>query len=100
MAYKIFFDFDAKGEPPSVYIHDDKGPVLEVLEEPACKLGGRLVEGDWEGPWSWNPDDWEAGPLAYRILEFLSGIEHQKMERYYCHCYNVQAWRRPEDQQR
>lgn len=79
MLYEIHFDFDAQYEPPAVHIWCGAGDVLQVFEEPTCKLGGKMVkqEGsfacwDWEGPWSWDDEDWEPGPFAKRILKFLN----------------------------
>lgn len=79
--YDIRLDFDAEGEPPAVYIwQEEEGDVLEVFEEPTCKLGGKLIEiqpgvWEWDGPWSWNEMDWEPGPLAMKILKFLQEDE-------------------------
>jgi hypothetical protein len=65
MAWGIQFDFDAEGDPPSVYIAagDGRGTCyVEVLEEPTCK----------NGDWSWDDEDWEPGELAKRLLEFMN----------------------------
>lgn len=29
----------------------------------------------WEGPWSWDEEDWKPGPLAERMLKFLNDSE-------------------------
>ena len=62
--YGIHFEFDVEGDPPQVFIAEDEGrgiDILEVLEEPACKK-----------PWSWDDQDWEVGDLAKRILNWLN----------------------------
>ena len=72
MSYGIHLEFDMQGESPEVFIAENggQGPdVIEVLEEPVCTaLGG----------WSWDDEDWEIGPLAKKLLEFLNIIEGPK----------------------
>ncbi len=64
MIYKISFDFDCEGEAPHVFIIDASGTqVLEVFEEPICTAS----------QWSWESDDWQAGPLALHVLNLLNG---------------------------
>jgi hypothetical protein len=66
--FGIQLDFDAEGDPPVVYIADHGGRgtcYAEVFEEPALK--GRL--------WSWNREDWEAGPMTKQILQFMNSKE-------------------------
>lgn len=61
--YQLRFDFDVEGEPPTVLIWaDDVGDVVEVFEEPK----------QLSKEWSWDADDWEAGPLAQQILDALN----------------------------
>jgi hypothetical protein len=78
MKYNIRFEFYTKNEPPDVYIQRNGNDILEVLEEPICKLGGKLelIEEstniwDWRGPWSNDGRDWEPGPLAKQVLRLL-----------------------------
>jgi hypothetical protein len=62
MMYSIQFDFDCVDDPPAVHIVDSTGKaVIEVFEEPTCK-----------GDWSWEPDNWEAGELAKRVVRLLN----------------------------
>ena len=77
----IRLQFDAEGEPPTVHLWRSQPPaedrhLAEVDEEPVSLLGGRLVETtpgcwDWQGPWSWDPEDWEPGPLARHLVAVL-----------------------------
>lgn len=63
MKFGISFDFDAQGDTPSVLIHDDAGfERLEVFEEPILKTE----------EWSWDDDDWEAGPIAKQLVTFMN----------------------------
>lgn len=82
--YHIRFEFDCEGEPPTQHIWKREEPeethIAEVDEEPISKLGGNSVETqpgvwDWEGPWSWVGDDWEAGPVAKHIIALLNAHE-------------------------
>jgi len=60
--YFIGFDFDTKGDPPSVFICLAGGTqIIEVFEEPK-----RVSE-----MWSWEWEDWEPGPLAEKVLDLL-----------------------------
>jgi hypothetical protein len=66
--YSYQFDFDCEGDPPKVEICEGRcGPVvLEVHEEPTCTH---------ESGWSWDPDHWELGPFATRVLDLLNAPE-------------------------
>lgn len=71
IVYEINLDFDAEGDSPSVQIIDsDQGVILEVFEEPT------LLRGQWsaaiDAEWSWESEDWEPGPFAKRILDWLN----------------------------
>jgi len=78
--YRLRFEFDEEGVPPKQMICTADGTaVVEVLDEPSCKLGGKLVETpgaawtwEWHGPWSWEPNDWAASPLTVQILALLN----------------------------
>jgi len=63
MKYLIHFEFDCEDEAPKVFIFEDgEGDVVEVFEEPTM-----LTE-----QFSWDEDDWQAGPLAQKILNYLN----------------------------
>jgi hypothetical protein len=79
MRYCIDFDFDCEGEPPRTIICQDPGlQVAHVFESPTLKAelkSGQPGNRDWPGPWSWNPEDWEPGPLAKKIVTLLNSQE-------------------------
>jgi len=66
--FGIQFDFDDWGEDPNVYIANSKGrgtQFLEIFEEPVCKTES----------WSDDPNDWEAGELAKKLVEFMNSLD-------------------------
>ena len=66
IAYKIRFDFDCEGEPPTVMIVAPNGTeVLEVFEEPTLRP-------EVEAEFSWEEVDWQAGPFAIKLLNMLN----------------------------
>lgn len=78
MKYGIHLEFDIEGDPPGVFIAGNEGrggDLIEVLEEPKCKKAPDGTRDKWGNPiepWSWDDDDWEVGPLAKMLLEFLN----------------------------
>ena len=71
MAFGIYFDFDSEEEPPSVYIaeHDGQGTQwIKVYEEPILKAKN----------WSWDASDWETGPIARQLVDFMNGPDFKK----------------------
>jgi hypothetical protein len=79
--YKIRFEFDLEGEPPKQHIWEEQDSeevhIAEVDENPISKLGGKLIEispgiVEWKGPWSWDDDDWQSGPIANGIIDALN----------------------------
>jgi len=81
--YSIQIEVETEGDPPKVYIIDQSGmAVLEVLEgDPPTSPLGKWVPKEcfveWEGEWSWDPDDWEAGFLAKMVVRLLNA-EYQR----------------------
>lgn len=75
--YYIKIRIHTEHDPPYVYIVDDNGlEVMEIFEEPKSHLG-EFVEikpnvWGWRGKWSWEPDDWQPGPLAAFVLSALN----------------------------
>ena len=64
MKYGLCLDFDYEGDPPKVFIAEDEGrgcSLIEILEEPKCKKD-----------WSWEEADWEIGPIAKKVLDFMN----------------------------
>lgn len=63
--YSIQFDFETEGDPPGVHIWDSKGDwdIIEVYEEPI------LLNPTG---WSWDENDWKAGPLATALLQLMN----------------------------
>ena len=70
--WSISFDFDCEGEPPTVFIEDVDGTAwVEVYEEPTISPSVTDVDSDGN-PWSWEPEDWTAGPIAQQIVEIMN----------------------------
>ena len=64
--FEIIFDFDCKDDPPQVYIaYGGECRWIEVLEEPTLKT----IE------WSNKSEDWEPGPIAKALNEFMNTFE-------------------------
>jgi hypothetical protein len=74
-AYSIRFDFDCENEPPKVMIvYLDRKDVLEVFEEPTMRpeVGAEF---------SWEEDDWQAGPFARHLLKLLNRREGEPKQQ-------------------
>jgi hypothetical protein len=68
--FRIKIEFDGMYESPKVIIWEKYlGEVLEVFEPPMCKTGWSSGRPEL---WSWDDDDWEAGPFAKHVLELLN----------------------------
>lgn len=67
--YFITFSFDHEGENPKVEVRDRTSVwnevVLEVFEAPTCTAK----------EWSWEEEDWKAGPFATQIVDLLNSEE-------------------------
>lgn len=60
-------DYDCEGDPPSVYIGNDKyGQVIEVLQDPTYKGAGE---------WSDDDADWTLPYLAHWMVDMLNTHE-------------------------
>lgn len=64
--FEIAFDFDVEGDPPAVYIAYGSGrQLVKILEAPKC-----LTDA-----WSWEQDDWQEGPIAGALCDFMNTPE-------------------------
>lgn len=76
MRYTFRLDFGTEGDPPEVCICDAQAQgviVVTVHEEPTLRPGrGEPSDHSDSGRWSWEEEDWEAGPLARQILALLN----------------------------
>jgi len=69
--FGICFNFDCEGELPTVFIATRNGTGIkysEIFEEPILK----------SEVWSWNPENWEAGPIAKQLVAFMNSPIYRK----------------------
>jgi len=80
--YSIRFEFNIENTPPKVVIYNDEGAIIEMLEEPTSHLGKNVEISpgvyDWQGEFSWEQEDWEAGVIAKKILKHLNNKQGGK----------------------
>ena len=61
--FYIVFDFDAEGDPPTVYIAECEDCYwVQVLEEPILTAS----------EWSWDDDNWKPGMIASTFLNYMN----------------------------
>lgn len=61
-SYRIEFEFETN-DPPLTMVVDERGyQRLRILEDPTPK----------KEEFFWNPDDWEPGPFAKKLVNLLN----------------------------